>query len=81
MAIKKWRTTTRKIGSKRIKVKVLRGSGRIRRIGVKNTTDKNAPKRSRRVKGWVNNKDTRGKKGIARKNHRRNRNFINVGLY
>ena len=55
-------------------IKTLTKTGRVRKLGFRNTTDKNKPKGSKRVRGYVNNTDT-GKKGIARKNYRKRRAF------
>lgn len=59
------------------RVKRLTTTGRIRRVGFRNTTDKEASRanRKRRVKGFVNNPDTFKKSRIARKNFRRGSGF------
>jgi len=57
-------------------VKVHSKTGRSRKVGFRNLTDKTAKRLGRkRVKGFVDNPDT-SKKGQLRKNYRKNRSFF-----
>lgn len=66
-----------KYGVKKVKrTKKLSTTGRVRRVGVRNTTDKATSKinKAKRVEGWVNHPDT-SKSGRKTKNFRRESSY------